>query len=51
MLTLNYLAATRTGRAYVASVVAANPAAPLAQDSATATLLSALKGALQLAAD
>jgi hypothetical protein len=29
--------------------LAANPSAPLAQDSATLTLISAVKGALQLA--
>jgi Beta-lactamase enzyme family/ORF 12 gene product N-terminal len=50
VLTLNYLATTRTGQAYVASVLAADPAAPLAQDSAVLTLISAVKGALQLAA-
>jgi Beta-lactamase enzyme family/ORF 12 gene product N-terminal len=50
VLTLNYLATTRTGQTYVASVLAANPAAPLAQDSAVLTLISAVKGALQLAA-
>jgi hypothetical protein len=50
VLTLNYLATTRTGRAYVASVLAASPSALLAQDSAVPTLLSAIKGALQLAA-
>ena len=50
VLTLSYLATTRTGQAYVASVMAANPAAPLAQDSAVLTLISAVKGALQLAA-
>jgi hypothetical protein len=33
VLTLSYLATTRTGQAYVASVLAENPAAPLAQDS------------------
>ncbi len=41
---------SRTGQTYVASVLAANPAAPLAPDSATLTLISAVKGALQLAA-
>jgi hypothetical protein len=50
VLTLNYLATTRTGQTYVASVLAANPAAPLAQDPAILTLISAVKGALQLAA-
>jgi hypothetical protein len=50
VLTLNFLATTRTGQAYVASVLTANPSAPLAQNSAVLTLLSAVKGALQLAA-
>jgi hypothetical protein len=50
VLTLSYLATTRTGQTYVASVLAANPSAPLAQDSATLMLISAVKGALQLAA-
>ncbi|HEY2306270.1 MAG TPA: hypothetical protein VGI05_10365 [Streptosporangiaceae bacterium] len=49
-LTLSYLATTRTGQAYVASVLAENPSAPLAQDSAILTLTTAVKGALQLAA-
>lgn len=49
VLTLNYLATTRTGQAYVASVLAANPSAAI-PGSAVLTLLSALKGALQLAA-
>jgi hypothetical protein len=43
-------AETRTGQACVASVFAANPSAPLAQDSDVFTLTSAAKGALQLAA-
>jgi hypothetical protein len=50
VLTLSYLATTRTGQAYVASVLAGNPSAPLAQDSAVLTLISAVRGALQLAA-
>jgi beta-lactamase class A len=50
VLTLSYLATTRTGRAYVASVLAASPSAPLVQDSAVLTLTAAVKGALQLAA-
>ncbi len=49
VLTLNYLATTRTGQAYVASVLAENPSAPL-QESAVLALTSAVKGALQLAA-
>jgi beta-lactamase class A len=50
VLTLSYLATTRTGQAYVASVLAENPSAPLAQNSAILTLTTAVKGALQLAA-
>ena len=50
VLTLSYLATTRTGQAYVASVLAENPSAPLAQNSAIPTLITAVKGALQLAA-
>jgi hypothetical protein len=50
VLTLSYLARTRTGQAYVASVLAENPSAPLAQNPAILTLTTAVKGALQLAA-
>jgi len=50
VLTLSYLATTRTGQAYVASVLAENPSAPLAQDPAVLTLTAAAKGALRLAA-
>jgi hypothetical protein len=50
VLTLSYLATTRTGHAYVAGVLAESPSAPLAQDSAVLTLTAAVKGALQLAA-
>lgn len=49
VLTLNYLATTRSGRTYVVSVLAENPSAPIAP-KATPTLLSAIKGALTLAA-
>ena len=49
VLTLNFLATSRTGQGYVASVLTANPSAPLAQDPAALTLISAVKGALQLA--
>ena len=49
VLTLNYLATTRSGQAYVVSVLAENPA-PLAQTPAIPTLITAVKGALQLAA-
>jgi hypothetical protein len=50
VLTLNYLATTHGGQSYVVSVLAENPAAPLAETPATLTLLSAVKGALKLAA-
>jgi len=50
VLTLNYLATTRGGQSYVVSVLAENPAAPIAQTAATLTLLSAIKGAFELAA-
>ncbi len=49
VLTLNYLATTRSGQTYVASVLAENPSAPIPA-SATLTLLSAIKGAFELAA-
>jgi hypothetical protein len=50
VLTLNYLATTRGGQSYVVSVLAENPAAPLAETAAALTLLSAIKGAFELAA-
>jgi len=50
VLTLNYLATTRSGQAYVVSVLAENPAAPIAQTSAELALISAVKGAFELAA-
>lgn len=49
VITLNYLATTRGGQSYVVSVLAANPAAPI-PDTATAPLLTAIKGAFNLAA-
>jgi beta-lactamase class A len=50
VLTLNYLATTRSGQSYVVSVLAENPAAPIAENTAALTLLSAIKGAFELAA-
>jgi hypothetical protein len=50
VLTLNYLATTRGGQSYVVSVLAENPAAPLAETAASLTLISAIKGAFELAA-
>jgi beta-lactamase class A len=48
VVTLNYLATTRTGQSYVVSVLAANPSAPIPQTS-TAQLLGAIKAAFTLA--
>lgn len=50
VLTLNYLATTRSGRTYVVSVLAENPKAPLSETTATLALISAVKGAFELAA-
>jgi beta-lactamase class A len=50
VLTLNYLATTTSGKTYVVSVLAEDPTAPISQTSATLTLLSAIKGAFELAA-
>ena len=50
MLTLNYLATTRTGQTYVLSAMAENPSAPIADSSAIPAMLSAIKGAFRLAA-
>jgi Beta-lactamase enzyme family/ORF 12 gene product N-terminal len=49
VLTVNYLATTRTGQTYMVSVLAANPAAPIPA-AATAQLVGAVKGAFTLAA-
>ena len=50
VLTLNYLAKTSGGQTYVVSVLAENPKASLSETTATLTLISAIKGAFQLAA-
>lgn len=50
VLTLNYFATTRGGQSYVVSVLAQNPAAPLPETAATLKLVSAAKGAFELAA-
>jgi hypothetical protein len=50
VLTLDYLATTRGGQAYVVSVLAGNPTAPIPDPSAELTLISAVKGAFDLAA-
>lgn len=49
MLTLTYLATTRTGQSYVVSALAANPSAPI-PPPATPQLLGAIKAAFTLAA-
>jgi beta-lactamase class A len=49
VLTLTYLATTRTGHSYVVAVLAENPSAPIDQATAAPALLSAIKGAFTLA--
>ena len=49
VVTLNYLATTRTGQSYMVSILAANPSAPIPQ-AATVQLLGAIKAAFTLAA-
>jgi hypothetical protein len=48
VLTLNYLATTRTGQSYVVSALTANPSAPIPA-TAAAQLIGAIKGAFTLA--
>jgi len=50
VLTLNYLATTRSGHTYVVSELASNPATAFAQTPASLTLISAARGAFALAA-
>jgi Beta-lactamase enzyme family len=50
VLTLNYLATTRDGRTYVVSFLGENPKAPIQQTRAETALLSAIRGAFDLAA-
>ena len=50
VLTLNYLATTRTGHTYVVSALAENPSAPIDKASASLDMASAIKGAFVLAA-
>jgi beta-lactamase class A len=49
VLTLNYLATTRAGQTYLVSVLTENPGGPVSSTAAL-TLLSAVKGAFELAA-
>ena len=50
VLTLAYLATTRTGQSYVVTVLAADPSQPIDQAAATSAMLSAIQGAFTLAA-
>jgi Beta-lactamase enzyme family len=50
VLTLAYLATTRTGQSYVVAVLAENPSAPIDEATAAPAMLSAVKGAFTLAA-
>jgi beta-lactamase class A len=50
VLTLAYLATTRTGQSYVVTVLAENPTQPINDATAAPVLLSAIKGAFTLAA-
>ena len=50
VLTLTYLATTRTGRSYVVAVLAENPSKPIDEATAAPAMISAIKGAFTLAA-
>jgi Beta-lactamase enzyme family/ORF 12 gene product N-terminal len=50
VLTLNYLATTRTGHTYLVSAMAANPTKAFGQTQAATTLIGAIEGAFALAA-
>jgi beta-lactamase class A len=50
VLTLAFLATTRSGHSYVVAVLAANKSQPIDQAAATPVILSAVKGAFALAA-
>jgi beta-lactamase class A len=50
VLTLAYLATTRTGQSYVVAVLAENPSQPIDEATAAPAMLSAIKGAFTLAA-
>jgi hypothetical protein len=50
VLTLAFLATTRTGHSYVVTVLAENPSQPIDQGTAIPVILSAVKGAFTLAA-
>jgi len=50
VLTMAYLATTRTGHSYVVTVLAENPSQPIDETIAIPAMLSAIKGAFTLAA-
>ena len=50
VLTLAYLATTRTGQSYVVTVLAESPSQPIDETTAIPVILSAIKGAFTLAA-
>jgi hypothetical protein len=50
VLTLTYLATTRTGHSYVVTALAENPSQPIDETIAAPVMLSAIKGAFTLAA-
>jgi len=50
VLTLAYLATTRSGQSYVVAVLAENPSEPINEATAAPVMLSAVKGAFTLAA-
>ena len=50
VLTLAYLATTRTGHSYVVALLAENPSQPINEATAAPVMLSAIKGAFTLAA-
>ena len=50
VLTMTYLATTRTGHSYVVTALAENPSQPIDETTAIPVMLSAVKGAFTLAA-
>jgi hypothetical protein len=50
VLTMAYLATTRTGHSYVVTVLAEDPSQPIDETIAVPVMLSAIKGAFTLAA-
>jgi hypothetical protein len=50
VLTMAFMATTRTGHSYVVTVLAENPSQPINQTTAIPVILSAVKDAFTLAA-